>query len=74
MAISASFLVNLRCPKSHAPLRLASADEASALASKWNQTNNPMPPTGFLISTDGAWAYPERDGVPCLLIDEAIAL
>jgi uncharacterized protein YbaR (Trm112 family) len=74
MAVPDSLLTLLRCPKSLLPLRWASPEESGVLGEKWNRSNNPVAPTGFLISADNRWAYPERDGVPCLLLDEAIAL
>jgi uncharacterized protein YbaR (Trm112 family) len=74
MPVPDTLLTVLRCPKSHSALRPASPEEAAALSDKWSHTNNALTPTGFLISTQGQWAYPERNGVPCLLVDEAIAL
>ncbi len=74
MPIDASLLAILRCPKSHTDLRLASQEEADRLYVRWARVSPAVIPTGFLISADGSWAYAERDGVPCLLVDEAIAL
>ena len=74
MSVPDRLLPLLRCPKSHRTLRPASEEETLVLEGKWNRTVNSVTPTGFLISTDGAWGYPVRDDVPCLLLDEAIAL
>ncbi|MFE9257110.1 Trm112 family protein [Streptomyces sp. NPDC006879] len=57
MPLEAGLLEILACPACHSPLRDESAD----------QTNPELVCTG----TDCGLAYPVRDGIPVLLVDEA---
>jgi len=72
MPVTETLLHLLRCPKNHGPLRPASSEETVNLKAKYHLHHQDIVPTGFLISVNGDWAYVEREGVPCLLIDEAI--
>jgi len=75
MAIQDSFLATLRCPKTFSGLRLALPEEATLITERWIVKNpGAANLTGFLVSTDGAWGYVERNGIPCLLLDDAVAL
>jgi uncharacterized protein YbaR (Trm112 family) len=75
MPIQDSFLEMLRCPKTFSGLRRAQPEEAILINEKWIVKNSGADNlTGFLVSTDGAWGYVERNGIPCLLLDEAVAI
>ena len=75
MPIHDSFLEMLRCPKTFSSLRRAQPEEATLINKKWIVKNSaPNDVTGFLVSADRAWGYVERNGIPCLLLDEALAL
>ncbi|MFD6231861.1 Trm112 family protein [Streptomyces sp. NPDC060232] len=56
MPLEAGLLQILACPACHAPLEDKSADETPEL---------------LCTSQDCALAYPVRDGIPVLLVDEA---
>ena len=56
-------------------MRLALPEEATLITERWIVKNpGAANLTGFLVSTDGAWGYVERNGIPCLLLDDAVAL
>ena len=75
MPIPESFIAMLRCPKTHSDLRLARPEEVTRITEKWIVRNPGTDNlTGFLVSVDGAWGYVERNGIPCLLLDEAVPL
>ncbi|MGP3922203.1 Trm112 family protein [Streptomyces sp. 8N616] len=61
MPLEAGLLEILACPACHAPLRETSADSAADSAA------------GELVCTGAGCglAYPIRDGIPVLLVDEA---
>ena len=72
----------LRCPEDRSPLREAPpevldrvnerirAGEATSRAGK--QLTQPI--DSGLVRADGQWLYPILDGIPVLLIDDAISL
>lgn len=57
MPLEAGLLEILACPVCHAPLRDESADETA--------------PELICTGQDCGLAYPVRDGIPVLLVDEA---
>ncbi|MBH1932714.1 Trm112 family protein [Streptomyces sp. AV19] len=63
MPLEAGLLEILACPACHAPLREAAATEAEGASDE----------TAELVCTSEgcALAYPVRDGIPVLLVDEA---
>ncbi len=65
--MDASLLDLVCCPETHQSLRFATADELSRLKSE-------TPPAAALLREDGRVAYPIRDGIPLLIIDEQIVL
>ena len=77
-----SFLSLLRCPRTGGELRLAGPEElagyndrvregrlGNAAGQKLTQAME-----GALVSECGRWAYPVHEGIPVLLVEEAVAL
>ena len=70
----------LVCPETHQPLRLAREDELAALnaklrAGKLQNRNGETPTTELaeaLVREDGHRVYPVEDGIPVMLIEEAL--
>ena len=60
---SAELLSILRCPESRQPLRVATAEELERAKL-----------TDGLAREDGLVVYPIRDGIPLLLVAEAVRL
>lgn len=80
--IDAELLQMLACPETKQPLREAgdaTIERLNALQTEGkliNREGKPVgePLEGGLIREDGAWLYPIFEGIPALLIDEAIEL
>ena len=70
------------CPKTRQDLRLADAQELSSLNAAISQgsvknvqgNHVKRPVDEALIRKDGQVAYPVRDGIPVLLVEEAMVL
>lgn len=61
--MDASLLDLVCCPETRQPLRFATADELARLAVD-----------AALLREDGRIAYPIRDGIPLLVIEEQVKL
>jgi len=66
LPLSPQVLAQLRCPKSHQALHLATEDELL----QWRQID--LETEQFLVTDDGEIAYPLEDGYPILLLDRAL--
>ncbi len=65
--MDASLLDLVCCPETHQSLRFATADELTRLTG--------MPPLeAALLREDGRVAYPIRDGIPLLIVEEQLKL
>ena len=81
-AVDPELLAILRCPESLQPVRLAEdsvlrrlQDQARAGSLKNRQDVKVVPDfEALLVREDGKYAYLVRDGIPVMLIDEAVAL
>jgi uncharacterized protein YbaR (Trm112 family) len=76
------FLQILRCPKTRKPLRMASAAELQAINRRITDQEvvdasgrkREQPITEGLVPEGEALLYPVEDGIPILLIDDALPL
>ena len=66
LPLSPQVLARLRCPKTHQALRLATEDEVHL----WQRLEPETPQ--FLVTEDGAIAYPLAEGYPILLLDRGL--
>ncbi|MGH8047896.1 MAG: Trm112 family protein [Chthoniobacterales bacterium] len=65
-----SLLELICCPETHQPLRFATTDELQHMTSSSSATTL----ESALLREDSRVAYPIREGIPLLLIEEQIAL
>ncbi len=65
--MDAALLDLICCPETHQPLRFATADELARIEAT-------PALEAALIREDGRVAYPIRDRIPLLVIDEQIAI
>ncbi len=80
--LDAALVAMLACPETRQPLRLAEPELVAAV--NWaiaagNATNRAgvtirEPVDGLLVRDDGVVAYPVREEIPVLLIDEGIPM
>ena len=81
-AVDPELLAILRCPESFQPLRLADDSTAQRLLQQARQgvlqnlqgSKVEADFEAILVREDGKRAYLVRDGIPVMLIDEAVAL
>lgn len=76
MNLDERFLALLRCPETGQTLAVASAD-ALARAVNTGVLHDGKNPAAFdtaLLREDGRVLYPVRDGIPVMLVEEAVHL
>lgn len=80
--INPELLSLLRCPQTRQALSMASAEQLARVEAR--RTAGDLrdhagrvvgaPISAGLVRADGAWLYPIRNGIPVLLLDEALPL
>jgi uncharacterized protein YbaR (Trm112 family) len=68
--MDAALLELLCCPETHQPLRFATTDELTRMT----HLSSAGPLESALLREDGQVAYPIRDGIPLLLVEEQLKL
>jgi uncharacterized protein YbaR (Trm112 family) len=82
MSIDPALLSLLVCPETRQTLRLATREEIASLNQRIatkellnrKQEVVKLPMDGALVRSDGTLAYPIRDEIPDLLVDEGLLL
>ena len=80
--VDGAFLSLLRCPRTGAELRIAEPEELAAINDSLvkgeleNVAGRKLEQTmeGALVSACGRWLYPVHEGIPVLLVEEALEL
>ena len=80
--VDEGFLSLLRCPRTGAELRIAQPEELAAiheshLKGELENAAGRRPERaieGALVSACGRWLYPVHEGIPVLLVEEALEL
>lgn len=80
--INPDLLAILVCPETHQPVRLAPQEQLDALLARQkegslkNRAGATVTETfeQVLVREDGKFAYPVIDGIPVMLVDEALPL
>ena len=76
--MEASLVELLRCPETLQPLRVATAEELARVNREGvvNRSGSPVSPVvqEGLVREDGKILYPNRDGIPTLLVGEGISI
>ncbi len=76
MPVSPELLALLRCPETMQALSMASPECLARVAREGRaaRSGKVAPMEGGLLREDGRLLFPIRDGLPVLLMDEAISL
>jgi uncharacterized protein YbaR (Trm112 family) len=73
--MDASLLEIICCPETHQPLRFATTDELARMTTSSSPApSSAIPLEAALLREDGRAAYPIREGIPLLLVEEQLKL